>query len=71
MISSKLNYSTDLIAKSWPNLRYAGGIVPDLLDVMEQEERWVAKERNRQPRSRSQLSVLIDTSLLKEALAGH
>jgi sulfonate transport system substrate-binding protein len=67
-ISSKLNYTPELIAKSWPDLRYAGGMVKDLLDVMEEEEVWVAKERSRMPRSRAQLATLIDDSLLKEAL---
>jgi len=49
-------------------LRYAGSMVKDLLDVMEEEEPWVAKERSRMPRSRAQLAGLIDDSLLKEAL---
>ena len=67
-LASKLNYPPELIAKCWPELRYAGSIVSDLLDVMEKEEPWVAKERNRAPRSRAQLAALIDDSLLKEAL---
>src|SRR5262249_33428647 len=67
LIASKLSYTEATVSKSWPNLRYAGGIVKDLLDVMVEEERWVAKERNRTPRTREQLSVLIDTSLLTEA----
>jgi NitT/TauT family transport system substrate-binding protein len=68
-LSTKLNYTPELIAKCWPELRYAGGIVSDLLDVMEQEEPWVAKERNRTPRTRAQLAALIDDSILKEALS--
>lgn len=67
LLSSKLNYTEAVIAKSWPQLRYAGSMVEDLLDVMVEEERWVAKERNRPPRSREQLAVLIDQSLLDEA----
>jgi NitT/TauT family transport system substrate-binding protein len=67
LLSSKLNYTEAVIAKSWPQLRYAGSMVEDLLDVMVEEERWVAKERNRSPRSREQLAVLIDGSLLNEA----
>jgi len=68
-ISSKLNYPQELVSKSWPELRYAGGMVSDLLDVMEREEVWVARERNRTPRTRAQLATLIDASLLQEALA--
>jgi NitT/TauT family transport system substrate-binding protein len=67
-IASKLNYPTELVSKSWPELRYAGGMVSDLLDVMEPEEVWVARERNRSPRTRAQLATLIDASLLQEAL---
>jgi sulfonate transport system substrate-binding protein len=67
LIATKLNYTPDTVSKSWPNLRYAGGLVPDLLDVMVEEEVWVAKERNRTPRTRTQLANLIDRSLLDEA----
>jgi sulfonate transport system substrate-binding protein len=68
-IASKLNYPQELVSKSWPELRYAGSMVRDLLDVMEVEEAWVAQERNRSPRTRAQLATLIDASLLQEALA--
>jgi len=66
-LSSQLHYPEPLIAKSWPHLRYAGTLAEDLLDVMVEEERWVAKERNRTPRNRDQLAVLIDRSLLDAA----
>jgi sulfonate transport system substrate-binding protein len=67
LLSSKLNYSETAIAKSWPQLRYAGSMAGDLLDVMVEEERWVAKERNRAPRTREQLAAFVDRSLLDEA----
>jgi sulfonate transport system substrate-binding protein len=70
LLSSKLNYTEAVIAKSWPQLRYAGSMAGDLLDVMMEEERWVAKERNRPPRSRQQLATFIDRSLLDEATRG-
>jgi NitT/TauT family transport system substrate-binding protein len=68
LIAAKLNYTTDTVSASWPHLRYAGGLAPDRLDVMAEEESWVAKERNRTPRTRSQLASLIDRSVLDEAL---
>ena len=68
-ISSKLNYTPEMIDKCWSELRYAGGMVKDMLDVLTEEEVWVAKERNRTPRTRAQLATLIDDSVLKEALA--
>ena len=70
LLSSKLNYTQGVIEKSWPQLRYAESMANDLLDVMVEEERWVAKERNRVPRDRRQLSAFIDRSLLDEAEIG-
>lgn len=67
ILSSKLNYPETVIAKSWPQLRYSGSIASDLLDVMTEEERWIAKERNRTPRTREQLAILIDRSLFEQA----
>jgi sulfonate transport system substrate-binding protein len=70
VLSSRLNYPETVIAKSWPQLRYSGSIAGDLLDVMTEEERWVAKEKNRTPRSREQLAILIDRSLFDQAVSG-
>ena len=67
VISTKENYTEAVISKSWPQLRYAGSMANDLLDVMVEEERWVAKEKARTPRTREQLSVFIDRTLLDEA----
>lgn len=68
-ISSKVNCPVDLLEKSWPELHFNANIAPDLLDVMVEEDKWVAKEKNREPRSRAELAKLIDDSVLKEALA--
>ena len=44
-------------------------LVPDLLDVMEQEEVWRAKYDNRTARTRAQLAPLIDDTVYKDAMA--
>ena len=44
-------------------------IIPDMLDVLEREELWVAKASNRAPRSRAELAKFIDRSVVEEALA--
>jgi sulfonate transport system substrate-binding protein len=67
LLSSKLNYPEAVIERSWPQLRYRGSIAEDLLDVMTEEEQWVAKEKSRPPRNRGQLAILIDRSLLDQA----
>lgn len=67
-IAPKVGSTVDLLRKSWPELHHNQNIAPDLLDVMVEEEVWVAKERNRTPRTRAQLATLIDGSVLQEAL---
>jgi len=64
-------YTDEVVARTWKHHRYPGNLVPDLLDVLEDEEHYVARERNREPRPRAELAKLIDASVLAEALAGH
>ncbi len=68
-ISSVLGYTEAQIADGWPEMAFPVHIVPDMLDVLEVEEIWVAQERDRMPRSREELAVFIDASVLEEALA--
>lgn len=68
-ISSKVSCPVDLLEKSWPELHFNSNIAPDLLDVMVEEDKWVAKEKNRDPRTRAELAKFIDDSVLKEAMA--
>jgi ABC-type nitrate/sulfonate/bicarbonate transport system substrate-binding protein len=60
-----------VVARTWHHHRYPGIIVPDLLDVMEDEERFLAREARRPARPRAELAKLIDTSVLAEAIEGH
>jgi NitT/TauT family transport system substrate-binding protein len=68
LVAKYTGYDPALIARVWHHEGYPGTLVSDVLDVMTEEEVWVAKERNRTPRTREQLASLIDTSVLKEAL---
>jgi hypothetical protein len=52
----------------WHDERYGGELVPDILDVLEEEEPWVAAQTNRTPRTRQQLTSLVDDSVAREAL---
>ncbi len=62
-------YSPAVVAASWPHHHYVTGKVPDLLDVMVEEEQWLAQIEKRTPRTRAALAQLIDYSLLDEILA--
>lgn len=70
-VSSVIGYSVEEIESSWPEMEFPAAFVPDLLDVLEEEEVWVAEERGRAPRSREVLAELIDTSVLEEALSNR
>jgi NitT/TauT family transport system substrate-binding protein len=62
-------YPLTLVAAAWTHHRYVAGKVPDLLDVMVEQEQWLARIDGRQPRDRQSLAKLIDYSLLDEIIA--
>jgi len=68
-ISSITGFTEEEIAMGWPEMQFPVRIIPDMLDVLVEEEPWVAKLQQREPRSREQLAELIDYSVLEEALA--
>jgi ABC-type nitrate/sulfonate/bicarbonate transport system substrate-binding protein len=70
-VAQASGFDEQQVARTWKHHRYPGALVPDLLDVMEDEERYVARERQRAPRSRAALAQFIDASVLQDALAGH
>lgn len=62
-------YKQPVIARAWPHHTFPGVLVPDLLDVLVEEEIFLAGVEKRQPRSRETLAAMIDPSVLEEALA--
>ncbi len=69
LVSEHSKYPLDLVKASWSHHAFIANWTGDLLDVMTAEEAWLAKQDKREPRTRAQLATLIDTSVLKEALA--
>jgi sulfonate transport system substrate-binding protein len=61
-------FDPKLVAASWHHHRFPARLAPDLLDVMEQQEVWLAGAEKRAARNRADLAKLIDTSVLDEAL---
>jgi NitT/TauT family transport system substrate-binding protein len=68
-VSSITGFTTEEISWGWPEMEFPVRIVPDMLDVLEVEDVWVAQERKRAPRSREELARFIDASVVAEALA--
>jgi NitT/TauT family transport system substrate-binding protein len=66
LLSSRINVPQPTIVDTWKHFTFAGGLVPDMLDVLVDEEQWVAALQKRAPRPRAQLQTLIDDSILRE-----
>jgi sulfonate transport system substrate-binding protein len=67
-ISGVIGFSADQIMLGWPETEFPVHIIPDMLDVLEVEEQWLANTANRPARSRAELATFIDRSVVKEAL---
>lgn len=58
----------DLVERAWPHQAYPAKLAPDLLDVMVEEEQWLAGQDKRAARSREVLATLIDASVYSDAI---
>jgi ABC-type nitrate/sulfonate/bicarbonate transport system substrate-binding protein len=67
-VSQAVGVNATLLREVWPVHEFRGTLAPDLLDVLTEEDQWVAKTDRRTAVSRSDLASLIDDSVLKEAL---
>ena len=70
-VSDVIGYPVEDIQGSWEDHEFPIQIVPDMLDVLEKEEIWVAEERDREPRTREELAQFIDYSVLEEVMANR
>jgi NitT/TauT family transport system substrate-binding protein len=70
-VSEVTGFSLEEIGWGWPEMEFPVQIIPDMLDVLETEEAWVAKASNRAPRPRAELAQFIDRSIVDEALASR
>ena len=63
-------YERGLIERSFHQHDYCAAIAQDQLDVLVDQDKWIAKEQGRAPRSREALATLLDYSVYHEAVAG-
>lgn len=61
----------EIMRKFWPLTKWDRGIAADMVDLMVEEDKWVAMDKTqpRDPMSREMIESLIDDEPLKEALA--
>jgi NitT/TauT family transport system substrate-binding protein len=69
LLSSRINVPETTIADVWTNFTFPATLLADTLDVLTEEEQWAAAVQKRSARGRAQLRMLIDDSVLREALA--
>ncbi|MGH7554118.1 MAG: ABC transporter substrate-binding protein [Longimicrobiales bacterium] len=67
LIARTIGQPADLVARAWEHHAFPYALPKDALDVMEQEETWVARNQKRAPRTRVRLAEFIDTTVLAEA----
>jgi len=67
LVTASSGYAPDLVARAWHHQGYPATLMPDLLDVMVEEEIWLAEKDKRPARDRAALARLIDSSVLEEA----
>jgi NitT/TauT family transport system substrate-binding protein len=69
LVAAAGGFSPEDVRDSWRHHGFIADIPTDLLDVLEQEEQWLAAQDKRPARSRDELAQLIDTSVFAEAVA--
>jgi sulfonate transport system substrate-binding protein len=70
LIASTVGQNVDLVSRSWEHHGFPAAVPGDLLDVMVQEETWIARNQRRVPRTRAALAEFVDTTVIAEALSG-
>lgn len=63
-------FERGLIERAFRYHDYCAMIPSDQLDLMVEQDRWIAKEQGRAPRSREALATLLDYSVYHEAVSG-
>ncbi|KAK4198004.1 hypothetical protein QBC40DRAFT_97464 [Triangularia verruculosa] len=68
-VSAAVNVSVPLLERVWRVHDWSGGIPRDLVDVLEEEEKYIARVDNRTASGRRHVAKMVDGSVLVEALA--
>ncbi|KAI0404647.1 periplasmic binding protein-like II [Xylaria palmicola] len=66
--AAAVNVNATLFSEVWPVHNWTARNPPDMLDVLVEEDKYVARADRRSPMSREVLAELIDTSVLEEAM---
>jgi sulfonate transport system substrate-binding protein len=67
LVSSRINVPERTMDEVWTHFRFSATLPEDIVSVLVEEEQWVASVQKRAPRTRAQLSELVDSSVLNQA----
>jgi sulfonate transport system substrate-binding protein len=67
LLSASINVPPPTIDAVWRHFRFPVSLPSDLLDVMVEEDQWVAAAQKRAPRGRVDLQTLVDDTVLRDA----
>jgi sulfonate transport system substrate-binding protein len=67
IVARKINQTEATVKRSWAHHRFPFVLPAEMLDVLTEEDRWVAALQQRAPRTRAELASFIDTTVLRDA----
>jgi NitT/TauT family transport system substrate-binding protein len=67
IVARKIKQTEATVRSAWAHHAFPGALPARILDVLTEEDRWVAKLQQRAPRTRTELARFIDTTVLAEA----
>src|SRR6185503_1500974 len=67
IVARRINQTEAIVRSAWPHHAFPAMLPPQMLDVLVEEDQWVARLQKRAPRTRAQLSPFIDATILAEA----
>lgn len=69
LVASVGKHPMEQVERSWKHHAFNADFPENMLDILVEEEKWLATQDKREPRSRDVLAMLIDRSVYDEALA--
>jgi sulfonate transport system substrate-binding protein len=67
IVARKINQTEATVKSAWAHHAFPAALPAEMLDVLTEEDRWVATLQQRAPRTREQLAAFIDISVLADA----
>jgi hypothetical protein len=67
IVARKINQTEATVRSAWAHHAFTAALPAEILDVLTEEDQWVAKLQQRAPRTRTELARFIDTTVLAEA----